>query len=556
MITVIINWLYMLFTTFCMGYAFACFVEKKLNYRMKRPDSIIMSGVVIATVYAQLFSLFYRVSLLANVIMLIFCLLAVILLRKGMTAFIKESWQNTSVARKAVIAVLFLAWAYYTSRGYIYYDTDLYHAQSIRWIEEYGIVPGLGNLLGNIAYNSSSFAFSALYSMKFVWDYSMHAVSGFFAFLLSLAVLDVAKVWKRKKMLLSDYARIAAIYYLTVIMDEVVSPASDLVVMCTLFYIVIKWLNQLEDEKESKNVTPYALLCVAGVYTLSLKLTAGLILILVIKPAYMLLREKRWKEIALYLTMGIIVAAVWMARTVIISGWLFYPFPELDLFDVDWKMPADYVKLDAARIKTWGRGLYNSALVDMPAIKWIPNWFLSELTFTEKLLIIGDVLSGIIIISGGIWTVIKRKWQNLDKILVGTAILCSYLFWQFSAPLVRYGYAYVLLLTALAAGWILCSMNWRKLEGALAVVLMLYGCYKLYVGIDYIYSTRMVPTYVWQMDNEPYDVVSYEIEGITFYAPTEGERVGYTPFPASPSQAQIELRGDGLEDGFRPKQKP
>ena len=41
------------------------------------------------------------------------------------------------------------------------------------------------------------------------------------------------------------------------------------------------------------------------VYAVSLKLTAGLILILVLKPAIMLIRQKRWKEIMLYLCMGI-----------------------------------------------------------------------------------------------------------------------------------------------------------------------------------------------------------------------------------------------------------
>ena len=48
----------------------------------------------------------------------------------------------------------------------------------------------------------------------------------------------------------------------------------------TLFYIVIKWLELLE-EKEVSSV-PYSLLCVVGVYTVTLKLTAGLILILLI----------------------------------------------------------------------------------------------------------------------------------------------------------------------------------------------------------------------------------------------------------------------------------
>ena len=89
-------------------------------------------------------------------------------------------------------------------------------------IEEYGVVPGLGNLHVRFAYNSSMFALSALYSMKFVLGQSLHGISGFFALLLSISVLDIMESWKEKHFRMSDYARIAAIYYLSMICDEVV----------------------------------------------------------------------------------------------------------------------------------------------------------------------------------------------------------------------------------------------------------------------------------------------------------------------------------------------
>ena len=196
----------------------------------------------------------------------------------------------------------------------MHYDSDLYHAQSIRWIEEYGVIKGLGNVHNRLAYNSSFFAVSALYSMKFLVGQSLHSINGFMTFLLSISVLDIMDSIKRKRFILSDYIRIATIYYLTVICDEIVSPASDFAIMCTIFYIVIKWVDLLE--KKEKDIAPYALLCVGGVYAVSLKLTAGLILILVIKPAYMLIQEKRWKEIALYISMGILVIVPWLSVTV------------------------------------------------------------------------------------------------------------------------------------------------------------------------------------------------------------------------------------------------
>lgn len=47
---------------------------KKLHYRIQGMDSILMTGVVVLSVYAQMFSLFYKVGALANSILLAACI--------------------------------------------------------------------------------------------------------------------------------------------------------------------------------------------------------------------------------------------------------------------------------------------------------------------------------------------------------------------------------------------------------------------------------------------------------------------------------------------------
>ena len=389
MLTIIITWIYALFTITLLGFGIATFIEKVFHYRIENPDSILMAGTIVATVYSQFFSLFYRVSLAANVVMLVGCAVIYVFNRNNIIQIIYKWYRELGTGHKIVVGVLFVLWAYFTSRGYIHYDSDLYHAQSIRWLEEYGVVPGLGNLHERFAYNSSFFALCALYSLKYILGDSMHAMNGFLALLLSLTCLPIVKSWKQKRFSVADFARVGAIYYLTTITNEVVSPASDYAVMCVIFFIVIKWLDALEEE--CNDIAPYALLCVVGVYALSIKLTAGLILMLLIKPAYMLIREKRVKEIFIYLVMGLVVAIPWMVRTVIISGWLFYPFTAIDLFDVDWKMDAFYIDVDAMQIKVWGRALYAIGLIDVPITGWFPNWFATTLSGMEKILILGCI---------------------------------------------------------------------------------------------------------------------------------------------------------------------
>ena len=135
---------------------------------MKQVSGILIAGWIAVTVYAQIFSLAYKVGAAANVILLGICVVLIGGLRKRLFSDIRNFWKSCPMTKKVILTALFLMWAYFTSRGYLLYDSDLYHGQSIRWIEEYGVVKGLGNLHERFAYNSSFFAVSALYSMKFV----------------------------------------------------------------------------------------------------------------------------------------------------------------------------------------------------------------------------------------------------------------------------------------------------------------------------------------------------------------------------------------------------
>lgn len=549
MLAVLCNWVYVTFVSLGLGVGVSELSNKMFGYRIKRIDSLLMAGLAIATVYAQIFSLFAGVGMMANIVLFVCCILVYIFQGKNLKHCYFTSEERIKPEIIIVVAILVLLWAYFSSRGYMHYDSDLYHAQSIRWIEEYGVVPGLGNLHERFAYNSSFFALSALFSMKFLCGTSMHTMSGFFALVLCITALDITKSWKNKKFLLTDYARVGLIYYLITIMDEVVSPASDYSIMCVIFFIVIKWLDLLEASE--KNTAPYALLCVLGVYALTLKLTAGLIILLVIKPLYHLIKEKKVKDILIYLFTGLIVSIPWFVRTVIISGWLLYPFPALDLFEFDWEMNATGIELDAAQITTWGRALYDASLVELPITQWFPNWFKTTLSGTEKGLVLGCLMCLIIYLFDFMMAVCKKRREQFDTLLVIGCILLSYSFWQCSAPLIRYGYAYVLLLDFLMLGQVLHRLGWNKMQNIVYFVLLLYGVYKVYAIGQYIYDTRLVQTYVKQADYGTYEMKSYNVGEYVFYYPASGDRSGYEFFPASTVKMDIELRGEGLEDGFR-----
>lgn len=548
MIFVALNWIYIVITIFLCGFAFAKLVKKTFGYQMENLTELLFFGLASVTVYAQLFSLFCGVGIAANVLLAAACMFTAAAWRREIAIFLAGKLRAQSALYKITIVILTCIWCYCTSRGYMHYDSDLYHAQSIRWIEEYGIVKGLGNIHVRFAYNSSFFALSALYSMNSIAGQSLHTVNGFIALLLSVEVLKGVK----RHFVLSDFARLGAFYYLTLIYREIVAPASDYCTMFVVFFIIIRWLSCLEAQE--KRTAPYALLCVMCVYAVTLKLTTGVLLLLLVKPAYVLIKEKRYRETVWYFLLGLTVLVPWIIRTALISGYLLYPFPALDVLDVDWKIPAGQAALDAAEIKTWGRGLKNAALVGLPIWEWFPQWFRTVLPAMGRLLILADI--GCIVFFTGFAVYLGAKEMQgekvrggADRFLVLASVAVSYLFWQLSAPLLRYGYAYVLLLIMLTVGILYCKA--AKNGYLLCCVAAVLVTAKTISLAGYMLDTAKTPFYIAQQDYGVYDLDSFEAGGTTFYYPESGDRVGYVNFPAIPQKKEIVFRGAHIKNGFR-----
>lgn len=567
MAMILIDWLYIAVTTFLTGYGILSLFARLTGYRIRHMIPCFLAGLAGVTVYAQFFSLFAGVSTLANIILMAFCLCILAGERKSLLAFALEvsaQW-NKEKWKYAAAVCLILLMAYGTSRGYMHFDTGLYHAQSIRWIEEYGVVCGLANIQARFGYNSAAFPLTALYSMKGVFGQSLHATAGFFALIASFMVLDLYKVFTEKRILMADFIRLGLLFYISVIFSEMMSPASDYYAQLLLFMIFILWLE--EDEKQkSMNIAdavPYGLICVLAVYAVTIKFSVAVLLLLVIKPAIMLIKGKEGKKIAVFLLTGFLTALPFFIRNVILTGWLVYPFAGIDLFDVDWKIPKGQVEYDATEIGVYGKGLNDVALQDTPYSVWVPDWF-GNLKSLEKVFVLvttAAIVWGVAyLLVQSLRSVRKKKWL-LDRdfaLVFGVSVIAA-AFWFVSAPLIRYGYAYVTVIPLLAFGYFF--LQWMKKISKTAYHKILYRVFALAV-ILFLFTrvtgfakdiarTCRQPYYIAQMDYVDGEARVRVVDGIAFYEPTEAGQIGYRKFPASLFAMPFELRGDSLEEGFR-----
>ncbi len=595
MLTVILIWLYVIITTYLIGYGFLMalvnrpsmvhFKARKgaTNYEFKFRESFIVAGVVLVTVYAQIVSLFSKVAMGANIGLICVCLLIAVYYRN-------EILYDAVDLLRALLAggnlflylAVFLLMAYGTSHGFMHYDSDLYHAQAIRWIEEYGVVKGLGNLHVRFAYNSAAFPVSALYSFRFFGGQSYHVMSGFFALLLAWQCVDIKNVVRRGHLVISDFARLAAIYYLYNIFDEMVAPASDYFLSTIVFYIIICVLDMYV--RHERSYVPYILLALLGVFAITIKLSAAPMILLTIIPVVKLFsgrtKEKMhafWIAVAL----GFIIALPFLIRNVVISGWLLYPVTFLDLFKFKWEIPKGLAQYDAIEIKTFGRG-YNDVATfkDVSFGEWVPHWFKSIGGINKIMLILAIVSVAVYIAyfvyfvaaasgrkkqdtGSKVFDITKRSMMDTaDFLTIGGALIGCLLFWFFSAPLIRYGVVYVWLTPAVILGrMLIILMNRLSKEKktlivkAAAALILLFLTYKTaYLVIED--ASRFDPTYlVKQQDYGRYETAEFTLGPDTYYYPADGDQIGYYPFPAATHDVtgEVELMGDGIKDGYMPK---
>jgi len=142
--------------------------------------TVWLAGLCVVSALASILSLFMRLGLEANLILLAGAAAILAWLWKaGRLKWERLSLSLHPLAALAGLLCLLIVLEIATQRANNP-DTGIYHAQAIRWIETYPVVPGLGNLHTRFAYNSSWLVANALFSFAFTGLRSFHLLPGVF----------------------------------------------------------------------------------------------------------------------------------------------------------------------------------------------------------------------------------------------------------------------------------------------------------------------------------------------------------------------------------------
>jgi hypothetical protein len=141
---------------------------------------------------------------------------------------------------------------------------------------------------------------------------------------------------------------------------------------------------------------------------------------------------------------GGLVLLPFLVNNVILSGYLIFPFPQIDLFSFDWKMP--YKTADTVRnsIRHWAiyptHRSVESPIGAMTTLEWMRFWYARQGKHPLLLWMTCSFVSAIIFFA---MCAIRKLKICLNLLAIQGILVIGIMFWFFSAPAFRFGKGWI-----------------------------------------------------------------------------------------------------------------
>jgi len=434
-------------------------------------------------------------------------------------------------------------------------DTQIYHLQIIKWLSEYGTVPGIANLsprfgLGSGWFNLVSFLHIPFFKNEAYSFLNVAFVSWFFLWLF-----DKYKFYSEES---TSYSSVLSVFYFALFLyfmldwqlfrDAANSTNYDFPVTAFTVIIISYLLEGIMTEKTEERFSYVFVLfaCTA----VSFKFSGIFILFL---AGFYILQKKKPIYLFSVAVICILILVPVLIKNYIITGYPLYPHP-LSVYKPDWQLPKSLTEGIYRYILNSNR-FYNSPFSADPMgsspFYWVPFWYKGILI--QHRIIFFAALAAIFVFFftkpiGGI------NYRELRRLLF--FILLMLIGWFFTAPDPgRFGYGILLPIAFLAL-----SAFTNKLFKPRFYKMAIF-CFS-FVLIFYTFlktsPLRKEPKYFFatiEGDRPPYK--TYYLDGIGIHIPelingNWNRRCYDIVLPCScVENPYLQPRGKNLKDGFR-----
>ena len=339
-----------------------------------------------------------------------------------------------------------------TTQPIVHYDSGFYYLQTIRWITTFPIVPGLGNLFLNLAFNQSPFLVAAFFDLlgPHLWGYSL--LGGVLPWIgLSLSIFALLQglcalleLRGRLEPIEKAYMISLPAWIYTLLTVNIPSNSPDIASACLQIHLFLGFASLLAAKDEKIVSSEFGVLIILGTLSLAVKLNSAFLVITIGVLALAVLIRRSGPKILLgkdALSAGCLAAAIflpWTWRGVVTSGYPFFPSTALGA-PVAWSVPSATVSHFYDAIRSWARLPDDDLEKGRSGFAWVPEWLERNWKIKdqfERPLILSAVWISLLMILA--W---RRKdlRENLVRLcILIIPITVSVAMWFLTAPDPRY----------------------------------------------------------------------------------------------------------------------
>lgn len=549
MISILVSSSILLYLSFGFGLFFKKISKMSMNF-----SELLLLGLVIINTLVSFGSLFFPTNQYTFAVFVTLGTIFIVFLRKEVKQLFLLIVSNKLLL--GLLLLFFIAALFKSSDYPENYDSSLYHLQAIKWIEKFPAIPGLANLHGRLGFNSNVFCLYAFSSLSFIFKQEVFSVN--FTVFIIVAIyfintlIKLASLNKISNLLLFNIVIFCAV----IRMGSMASPTPDYIATVITLFVFIRIIN-LSFESTEFEITKTFPVFIIAVYVMTIKLAELPILILFVLLAFDY-KNKRWRQIFKTALFGLLIIIPWCLRSVVLSGWLVYPFPHFELFNFDWKVPLSKVIAENQSITAWARGpnIDYKVVLKMGIQEWFPIWWHT----LNKLIKMWLLFAVFFPVFGLIGILLKKiNISRLNLLILVTAFL-GVIYWFVLAPDIRFGAPFILICAWSFLLYFNFSFDIKPLkimQYAYVLLLFIYFIYSSKKPLKKIVFGRFFGKHEFVL--APKMVVP---QGIYFkllpvkngnvFVPSRGDRCFDCEIPCAPSYDQnIVFRGNKVNSGFK-----
>ena len=509
--------------------------------------SIYLLGFITLSILNSYFSLFFPINRNVTLGFALISFFFIILHKRKFIDYI-SGLRSSSLVDVISIFFIILINLFFSSSGIYNYDSGLYHVQTIKWIQNFPVIPGLGNFHGRFAFNSMYFPISAAFSLN---------NSDTLIFPLTTITFIVFLIWQyfnlKKYILKRDIKGVGLTFSIVLPLfgyfsNWISSPSAD--VICSIFSVIILQLIVNNTKGKIYNLILISLVFLLTSYKLSM-------VPLTLLTLFYINSTTLFKDIIKISVLAIFILLPFFIRNYYLSGYLIYPFPDIDLFSPDWKIPLSDVVNEKSLIKSWAikPHVHFSKVLVQPTIEWFSDWFLRQTTILKLVLLISVTTPFI-----AFKTMFNGKFMQLK--IVSILIVCIS-FWLYNAPDTRFilgilvfTSSYTLFLTidlfnnrvikTLSLIYLIVIIPTLSIKPILSMSLNTYNSFQEDKNL-FIRSAHF--------NNNPL-AFKKELKNFEYFTPINGDQCFNCDIPCTPyPKNDLIMRGKNFYKGFKIKEK-